>query len=170
MRATGAYYSWGKPESQHKIYASEFMDLGRRELGCLYTHPSQPSAEGCSQGYWFPSTSSSHLNSKVGSSSRRAHTKNCRYYLLRSGHSCNVLTILLSEVRWGETHIEKGKAESVLTLLLCSHFPGENIASHAPSRSQSRRKWLLGTSTIIVVSKGRTERHRVIKFRIGSSE
>ena len=147
------------------------MDLGRRELGYLYTHPSQPLAEGCSQGCWFPSTSSSHLNSKVGSSSRRrAHTKKCRYYLLRSGHSRNVLTILLSEVWWGETQIETGTPESVLTVLLCSHFPGENTASHASGRSQGRRKWLLWTSTIIVVSKGRTERHRVIKFRVGSSE
>ena len=106
--ATGAQYCWGEPERQHEVHASGFMDPGRRQLGYLHTQPSLPWAEGYSQGCWFPSTSSSHLNTKSDSCHRRGRPhKECRYYLWPSGHSGDVLTILLGEVRWPETQIER---------------------------------------------------------------
>lgn len=61
----------GKVWSQHVTCASELLDLGRRELRCLYIQSSEPLAEGYSQEGLVLSTSSSHLNGKVGSNSRR---------------------------------------------------------------------------------------------------
>lgn len=71
------------------------------------------------------------------------HRKKCKYCELEVWPLLECLNhIFWGEVQWDQAQMERGKPEKVLVVLLHSHFPGKDTASHAePLRKHPGWSW-----------------------------
>lgn len=114
------------------------MDLGSKELHVYTSVPMSKRLRPTHRGM-FPSTSTSHTNGNIGTSSRRVTS--CKEVQVLwaggSGHYKNVLTILpggrYSEVR----NKSREENQRVLRVPLCPHFPEKNTAKQPGSLKES---------------------------------